>query len=96
MMRYSQVCQDESRAAKDLSALCLYARYGNTWVAFENAKSTKARVKSIIQWLAGVKHIANKSTAYCMAVWNVDLDDHRSQCGQQPFPIIEAAISQLP
>ncbi|XP_070376979.1 chitinase-3-like protein 1 isoform X2 [Dermacentor albipictus] len=96
MLRYAQVCRDESQAAKDLSGLCLYARYGGTWVAFENAKSTSARVKSIMRWLSGVTQAANKSAPYCMTVWDLDLDDHLSQCGEQPFPIIEAAIRELP
>ncbi|XP_075730601.1 chitinase-3-like protein 1 [Rhipicephalus microplus] len=96
MLRYSQVCRDEAQAAKDLSGLCLYARYGGTWVAFENAKSTSARVKSIMRWLSEVRHVANKSAAYCMAVWDLDLDDHLSQCGGQPYPIVEAAIRELP
>ncbi|KAL1436707.1 hypothetical protein MTO96_049433 [Rhipicephalus appendiculatus] len=90
------VCRDEAQAVKDLSGLCLYARYGTTWVAFENAKSTSARVKSIMRWLSEVRHVANKSAAYCMAVWDLDLDDHLSQCGGQPFPIVEAAIRELP
>nr|XP_037272901.1 chitinase-3-like protein 1 [Rhipicephalus microplus] len=96
MLRYSQVCRDEAQAAKDLSGLCLYARYGGTWVAFENAKSTSARVKSIMRWLSEVRHVANKSAAYCMAVWDLDLDDHLAQCGGQPYPIVEAAIRELP
>lgn len=96
MLRYAQVCRDEAEAAKDLSGLCLYARYGGTWVAFENAKSTSARVRSIMRWLSQVRHVANKSAAYCMAVWDLDLDDHTSQCGAQPFPIVEAAIRELP
>ncbi|KAH8029941.1 hypothetical protein HPB51_005959 [Rhipicephalus microplus] len=96
MLRYSQVCRDEALAAKDLSGLCLYARYGGTWVAFENAKSTSARVKSIMRWLSEVRHVANKSAAYCMAVWDLDLDDHLAQCGGQPYPIVEAAIRELP
>ncbi|XP_077544873.1 chitinase-3-like protein 1 [Haemaphysalis longicornis] len=96
VLRYSQVCGDEGRASKDLSGQCLYNRWGDTWVAFENAKSTGARVKSIMRWIAGVKHLSNASVAYCMAIWDLDLDDHRAECGDKPFPIVDAAVNELP
>ncbi|KAH9364837.1 hypothetical protein HPB48_001304 [Haemaphysalis longicornis] len=86
----------KGRASKDLSGQCLYNRWGDTWVAFENAKSTGARVKSIMRWIAGVKHLSNASVAYCMAIWDLDLDDHRAECGDKPFPIVDAAVNELP
>ncbi|XP_077533437.1 uncharacterized protein LOC144145637 [Haemaphysalis longicornis] len=79
----SEICEGYfDRRFEDLRTLSFYAmeHSKHTWVAFDDDWSLSRKAIFVQQ---------RESPRLCLAVYHVELDDHREACGTGPAPVLQ-------
>ncbi|KAL9987523.1 hypothetical protein ACROYT_G001847 [Oculina patagonica] len=85
-LAYYEICKLGLNIVKDNAVKAPYGHKGTIWVGFDDQESLKYKVDTVIK---------GKGLMGAM-FWSLDLDDFSgSQCGQGPFPLMNAVKKHL-
>ncbi|XP_050026767.1 chitinase-3-like protein 1 [Dermacentor andersoni] len=85
-MAFYEVCAlGDSGAFLDFKEICSYREISKNWIGYESPTSLSSKLSEIFR----------KLKIYCVALWDIDMDDTKGTCGLGRTPLLASVHKEL-